>query len=348
MDREYMALALKLAKKGRPSPNPKVGAVVVKNGNIIGKGYHKKAGEPHAEINALQGIDAEGATLYVNLEPCSHYGKTPPCTKAIIESGIKRVVCAVEDPNPLVKGIEILRENGISVDVGLMEEEARKVNEKFIKYMTYNTPFVTLKCAMSLDGKIACNSGDSTWITNEKSRKYAHKLRGDYDAILVGITTVIQDNPGLRAENGKDPLRVILDSTLKTPVDAKVLADSNVVIATTEQHDRKKREILEKKARIWVCGKKRVDLKELIKTLGKEGITSLFIEGGSEVHASAVREKVVDKFLFFVAPKLITGRNAKGPIGGRGIETMSEAVLLKNVKIKRFDEDILIEAYPDW
>ena len=341
-----MALALKLAERGRPSPNPKVGAVVVKNGKIIGKGYHKRAGGPHAEVNALQGINAEGATLYVNLEPCSHYGKTPPCTDLIVASGITRVVCAMKDPNPQVHGIKVLREHGINVEVGLMDGEARKINEKFIKYITENTPFVTLKCAMSLDGKIACNSGDSKWITNEKSREYTHRLRGEYDAILVGINTVLEDDPGLKAKNGKDPLRVILDSTLRTPADAKVLSDSNILIATTEGYDKKKREILKKKARIWVCGTERVDLKELIKMLGKKGVTSVLIEGGSEVHASAVKEKIVDKFLFFIAPKLITGRNAKGPIGGEGIETMEEAILLKDLTIKRFGEDILIEAYP--
>jgi len=353
MDSSFMALALKLAKKGNPSPNPKVGAVVVENGKVIGKGYHKKAGEPHAEVNALQGITAEGATLYVNLEPCSHYGKTPPCTQMIIKSGIKRVVCAMRDPNPLVRGIEELRENGIEVEVGLMEAEARKLNEKFIKYTEKKIPFVTVKCAVSLDGKIASNSGDSKWITNEKSRRYAHRLRGEYDAILVGINTVLQDDPGLRAENEngnekKDPLRIIVDSTLRTPVDAKVLSDSNVLIATTEQYNREKREILEKKAEIWVCGNQKVDLKELIKKLGREGITSVFIEGGSEVNASAVKEKIVDKFLFFVAPKLITGRNAKGPIGGEGIETMDNIILLKDITVKRFDDDILVEAYPDW
>lgn len=365
MDSTFMALALKLAKKGNPSPNPKVGAVVVENGEIIGKGYHKKAGEPHAEVNALQGITAEGATLYVNLEPCSHYGKTPPCTHAIIKSGIKRVVCAMRDPNPLVRGIEELRENGIEVEVGLMEAEARKLNEKFIKYIERKIPFVTVKCAMSLDGKIASNSGDSKWITNEKSRKYAHRLRGEYDAILVGINTVLQDDPGLRAEHGnengnrngnknknknekKDPLRIIVDSTLRTPIDAKVLSDSNVLIATTEQYNRDKKEILEKKAKIWVCGNQKVDLKELIRKLGREGITSVFIEGGSEVNASAVKGRIVDKFLFFVAPKLITGKNAKSPIGGEGIETMDDVIQLKNITVHRFDKDILVEAYPAW
>ncbi len=347
-DREYMRIALNLARKGRPSPNPYVGAVVVKDGDIIGKGYHKKAGGPHAEIHALQGITGEGGTLYVTLEPCSHYGKTPPCTDVIVKAGINRVVCAMKDPNPLVNGIEVLRSKGIHVDVGIMEKEARKVNEKFIKFMKQNIPFVTVKCAMSLDGKIACNSGDSKWITSDRARKYARTVRGEYDAIVVGISTVLQDDPGLRAETGKDPVRVILDSTLRTPVNAKVLSDSHVIIATTEQYDKKKRHILEEKASIWVCGTDTVNLPVLMERLGQKGITSVFIEGGSEVNASAVRERIVDKFLFFVAPKLITGKNAKGPIGGPGIETMDRAISLKDVTIRKIGPDIVFEAYPDW
>ena len=346
-DTKYMALALRLAKKGTPSPNPYVGAVVVKNGKIIGKGYHKKAGEPHAEVNALKGICAEGATLYVNLEPCSHYGKTPPCTEVIIASGVKKVVCALEDPNPLVSGIEELQKKGIIVKTGVLEKEARKINERFIKYIREGIPFVTVKCAMSLDGKICCNSGDSKWITSERSREYARRLRQEYDAILVGINTVLQDDPGLRGEK-RDPVRVILDSTLKIPVTAKVLSDCNVIIVTTRKHDKEKRDLLEGKCEILVCGEEQVDLKELILTLGKKGITSVFIEGGSEVNASAVKEKIVDKFLFFVAPKLITGRTAKGPLGGSGIETMDEVILLKDCTINRIGSDFLIEAYPHW
>jgi diaminohydroxyphosphoribosylaminopyrimidine deaminase/5-amino-6-(5-phosphoribosylamino)uracil reductase len=201
---------------------------------------------------------------------------------------------------------------------------------------------------MSMDGKICCNSGDSKWITSDPARTYARTLRGEYDAILVGITTVLQDDPGLRAEQGKDPVRVILDSRLRTPVHAAVLSDSNVIIATTERCDKKKKELLEKKDRIWVCGTEKVDLRRLQKKLGDSGITSLFIEGGSEVNASAVKERIVDNFLIFAAPKLITGSHAKGPIGGCGIETMDEAVGLKDLKITRVGEDILIEAYPDW
>lgn len=346
MDEDFMAMALKLAEKGRPSPNPKVGAVVVKNNNIIQAGYHKKAGGPHAEVEALKGIDAHGATLYVNLEPCSHYGRTPPCTDVIIASGIKKVVCAMEDPNPLVKGIEILRENGIEVTVGVMEEEAQKLNEKFIKYIKQGIPFVTVKYAMSLDGKIACNSGDSKWITSEKSRKYARTLRGDYDAIMVGINTVLQDDPGLKApKNEKDPVRVILDSTLKIPVDAQVLSDTNVIVATTEKRDQEKKRILGDKIQILECGHDIVDLQKVLTILGKKGITSIFIEGGSEVNASAINTGMVDKIVVFIAPKLITGKKAKGPIGGSGIDTMDNIKPLERMTVQTLGTDILIEAY---
>jgi diaminohydroxyphosphoribosylaminopyrimidine deaminase/5-amino-6-(5-phosphoribosylamino)uracil reductase len=347
-DTKYMQLALNLAKKGRTSPNPLVGAVVVLNGEIIGKGCHKKAGAPHAEVNALRGITAEGATLYVNLEPCSHYGKTPPCTELIIKSGIKRVVCAMEDPNPLVHGIEELQNHGINVKTGVLEEKARKLNEKFIKYTKTELPFVTVKCAVSLDGKICCNTGDSKWITSDRARKYARELRGEYDAILVGINTVLQDDPGLRAEKGDDPLRIILDSTLKIPVNATVLSDPHVIVVTTERYNREKREQIEKKGKIWICGTEKVDLRQLMQNLGEKGITSVLIEGGSEVSASAVRERIVDKFYFFIAPKLITGRNVKGPLGGEGIDMMSAAIRLKDLTVRRIGEDILIEAYPDW
>ncbi|MGD2247305.1 MAG: bifunctional diaminohydroxyphosphoribosylaminopyrimidine deaminase/5-amino-6-(5-phosphoribosylamino)uracil reductase RibD [Candidatus Methanofastidiosia archaeon] len=345
-DEEYMAMALKLAQKGRPSPNPKVGCVVVKDGYILKTGYHKKAGGPHAEVEALQGINAEGATMYVNLEPCSHYGKTPPCTDMIIKSGVHRVVCAMKDPNPVVKGIEILRKNGIEVTVGVMKETAQTLNEKFIKYMKKGTPFVTVKYAMSLDGKIACNSGDSKWITHDRSREYARHLRGDYDAIMVGINTVLQDDPGLKAlKNERDPTRVILDSTLRIPVDSQVLSDTNVIIATTEKCDPEKKRALEKKARIIVCGYDTVDLKKVLTTLGETGVTSVFIEGGSEVNASAVNTGLVDKILVFIAPKLITGRKAKGPIGGSGIETMCNTIQIKKMTVHNRGTDILIEAY---
>jgi diaminohydroxyphosphoribosylaminopyrimidine deaminase/5-amino-6-(5-phosphoribosylamino)uracil reductase len=346
MDEEYMAMALELAEKGRPSPNPKVGCVVVKDSHILKTGYHKKVGGPHAEVVALQGIDAEGATLYVNLEPCSHYGRTPPCTDVIIASGVQRVVCAMEDPNPLVHGIEILQEQGIEVTVGVMKEKAQILNEKFIKYIKQGIPFVTVKYAMSLDGKIACNSGDSKWITHDKSREYARHLRGDYDAIMVGINTVLQDDPGLKAfKNERDPTRVILDSTLRIPVDAQVLSDTNVVIATTEKCDPQKKRFLEEKARIFVCGHDIVDLKQILTTLGETGVTSVFIEGGSEVNASAVNAGLVDKILVFIAPKLITGRKAKGPIGGSGIETMCDTIKLKKMTVQELGTDILIEAY---
>ncbi len=345
-DTAYMLRALELAKKGYTSPNPMVGAVIVRDNKIIGEGFHTKAGEPHAEINALRGIDASGATLYVTLEPCSHYGRTPPCTDAIINSGISRVVCAMQDPNPKISGIKQLKEHGIDVKVGLLEGKARKLNEAYITYMTTGVPFVVLKSAMSLDGKTATSSGDSKWITGEDARSYSHKLRGRYDAILVGINTVLADDPSLRSTAGKDPLRVILDSILKIPLDSKVLSDSNVLIATTGHMDSKKNDLL-KRAGIEVlqCGEMIVDFKQLIISLGKLGITSVYIEGGSEVNASAIEAGVVDKIIFFIAPKLIAGVESKPVIGGHGSTSMADAKELHDVSVHRCGNDIIVEAY---
>ncbi|HOP09432.1 MAG TPA: bifunctional diaminohydroxyphosphoribosylaminopyrimidine deaminase/5-amino-6-(5-phosphoribosylamino)uracil reductase RibD, partial [Candidatus Methanofastidiosa archaeon] len=240
-DEKYMARALALARKGFTSPNPMVGAVLVRNGAIIGEGHHVAAGLPHAEINALEGVDAEGSTLYVTLEPCSHHGRTPPCTDAIIESGIVKVVCAMEDPNPKVRGIELLREAGIEVEVGLLEWEAMRLNEIYIKHMTTGLPFVLLKTAMSLDGKISTFSGDSKWITSKPSRSYSRQLRARYDSILVGVNTVIRDDPSLKAENGKDPLRIVLDSGLRSPPHSKVFDDGNVIVVTSRGSDPSRR-----------------------------------------------------------------------------------------------------------
>lgn len=348
MHSRYMALAIRLAMKGSPSPNPFVGAVLVKNKRVISTGYHRKAGAPHAEINALKKGNAKGATLYVNLEPCSHYGKTGPCTKAIIEAGVKKVVIGMEDPNQLVKGIEELRKRGIKVEVGIMEKEAKRLNEVFIKYIKTGLPFVVLKTAMSLDGKIACNNGKSKWITNSKSRKYVHELRDRYDAILVGIETVLKDNPRLtcRIKGGRDPLRVILDSRLRIPSNSNALKDSNVIIATTKNHSKRKRKLLERKGiNVLVAGERKVNLKKLMRKLGKGGITSVVIEGGSEVNASALKEGIVDKVLFFISPKLITGRSALSPVGGDGISGMNKAIRLEDVSIRRFGEDMLVEGY---
>lgn len=346
-DGQYMARAIKLASKGYTSPNPMVGAVIVRDDRIIGEGFHEGPGLPHAEINALEGVDAEGSTLYVSLEPCSHFGRTPPCTDAIISAGISRVVCAMEDPNPLVSGIEVLRESGIEVSVGILEDAARKLNESFIKYMETGMPFVTMKSAMSLDGKISTNSGDSKWITSSYSRKYSRDLRARNDAILVGVNTVLKDNPRLRSDIGKDPLRIILDSKLSSPLDSKVYEDRNVLVATTNACDDKRIEqFKERGIEVAICGDTSVDVIELATILGKRGITSVIVEGGSEVNGSFIRSGIVDKMLFFIAPKLIGGRNAPGPIGGVGIEDMEHVLKLKGMRAEFLDGDILIEAYP--
>jgi len=347
-DEHYMAMAIKLASKGHTSPNPMVGAVIVKDGKIIGEGFHEGPGLPHAEINALEGVDAKDSTLFVSLEPCSHFGRTPPCTDAIISAGVSRVVCAMEDPNPLVSGIEVLRETGIEVDVGVLEDAARKLNESFIKYMETGMPFVTLKSAMSLDGKISTNSGDSKWITSSYSRKYSRDLRARNDAILVGVNTVLKDDPRLRSDIGKDPLRIILDSKLSSPLDSKVYEDGNVLVATTSACSEKKIGLFRDRGiEVVVCGDDSVDVIKLAAMLGKRGITSIIVEGGSDVNASFVRSGIVDKLLFFIAPKLIGGRTSPGPIGGEGIESMEQIIKLRGMRLEPLDGDMLIEAYPD-
>ncbi|MCW4025104.1 MAG: bifunctional diaminohydroxyphosphoribosylaminopyrimidine deaminase/5-amino-6-(5-phosphoribosylamino)uracil reductase RibD [Candidatus Bathyarchaeota archaeon] len=349
-DEDFMKLALELAGEANPSPNPKVGAVIVKDGKIIATGYHKKAGMPHAEIDALKKLkngDAKGATLYVTLEPCSHYGKTPPCTKAIINAGIKRVIAAMQDPNPLVHGLEELRANGVTAEVGLMETEAKELNEAFVKFIETGLPFVTIKAAMSLDGKIACVDGDSKWVTSSATRHKARILRAEYDAILVGINTVLKDNPRLtaRTRGHKDPLRVVIDSKLKVPIDAKVFADSNVLVATSEKHDQKKIKILEQMGiHVLIVGKERVDLKVMMQKLAALKITSILIEGGGEVNASALRAGIVDRLLFFVAPKIIGGLDAPGPVGGEGVKKMVKTLKLQNISCRTIGSDLQISA----
>ncbi len=362
-DKEYMRLALRLAikAKGRTSPNPLVGAVIVKDNRIIGKGYHRRAGEPHAEINALDmaGRRTRGAILYLNLEPCAHFGRTPPCTKKIISSGIKEVVVAMIDPNPLNcgQGVKKLRKAGVKVKVGVLEEEAKKINEVYIKYITTTKPFVILKTAMSLDGKIVTKTGDSKWITNEKSRKYAHKLRSEVDAILVGIETVLKDDPRLTVRmsdvrcqmSDRNPIRIVVDSRARIPIEAKILNhEAPAIVATTKLASKRKIEVIEKKGvRVLVIRdrNKKVNLKELLKRLGGLEITSLLVEGGGKINASFLENDLVDKVLFFIAPKIIGGEKALTPVEGEGIERIKQAVKLKNISIKRFGEDVLIEGY---
>lgn len=362
IDTQYMRMALRLAvrARGMTSPNPMVGAVIVRNSRLIGRGFHKSAGLPHAEIDALMnvGSKAKGSTLYVNLEPCCHTIKrTPPCVKEIIERGVKRVVVAMEDPNPHVsgRGFSALERAGVKVTTGILRDDAERLNEAYIKYITTGRPFVILKVASSLDGKVATATGESRWISGEKARDYVHRLRSTVDAIMVGIGTILSDNPLLtaRPKTGKvkNPIRIVVDSRLKIPDMAKVLSsDPSVptIIATTEQApiDRVK-ELEEFGAKVLVLDSKddRVDLGALMKRLGEIEIISLLIEGGPEVSASALREGVVDKVIFIIAPKIIGGDTSKGSIGGEGIKSLKDSIPVKDIKIKRIGEDMVVEGY---
>ncbi len=361
MDNFYMKRALDLALKGmgKTSPNPLVGAVIVKDDKIIGEGYHEYFGGAHAEVNAIKNSteNVEDATMYVTLEPCSHYGKTPPCANLLVEKKLSRVVVAMLDPNPLVagRGVEILKNNGIEVSVGLLGWEAKKINEIFIKYITTKSPFVILKTAMSLDGKIATKTGESKWITNAISREYVHELRNKVSAIMVGVNTVIMDDPSLTTrlkKGGTDATRIIVDSSLRIPLTAKILnVDSHkkTLIATTEKADIEKINKLKKFKNVEVIltpsknGK--VDLNYLFNFLGSNGIDSCLVEGGANLNFSMIQEGLVDKVITFIAPKLIGGEHSKTPIGGEGFEKLSDAVLLYNMNIKTYGEDIMIEAY---
>jgi len=358
---EYMKRALELAKRGigYTSPNPLVGAVIVKEGRIIGEGYHEAYGSHHAEVNAFLSAteDVRDGTMYVTLEPCSHYGKTPPCANLIVEKGIKKVVIGLKDPNPLVagKGIKILEEDGIEVVTGVLEEEGKKLNEIFLKYITTKMPFVIMKTAMTLDGKIATRTNASKWITGEFSREYVHELRHRVAGIMVGIGTVLADDPSLTTRleerKGCDPIRIIVDSSAKIPLGAKVLnleSNAGTIVAVTEKADMEKIKMLEKKgAEVIVTPSKngRVDLNFLVKELGERKIDSILLEGGSELNYGALEEGIVDKVNAFIAPKIIGGNTAKTPVGGQGKAYMNDAVNLECIDIHRFGEDIMVEGY---
>jgi len=356
-----MSLALELSKKavGFVNPNPLVGAVIVKDNKIIGEGYHEYFGGPHAEVNAFANAkeNVEGATMYVTLEPCAHYGKTPPCADLIVKNKISKVVIGMIDPNPLVagKGIKILRTHGIEVITGVMDTEIKKTNEIFVKYITYKKPFCIMKTAMTLDGKISTSIGDSKWISNEKSRAYVHELRNMVSGIMVGIGTVLSDNPELttRRENkiSKNPIRIIIDSTARIPLDAKVLKcdeKTRTIIVTTEfASDTKIIAIKEKGAEVIITpsGDKRVDLNYLMRAMGDMGIDSILLEGGSTLNYSALEEGIIDKVITFISPKMFGGTTGKTPVGGKGIELVKDSILFTNTEVTRFDEDIMIEAY---
>jgi len=361
-DEDYMKLAFELAERGRGKtrPNPMVGAVIVKKGRIIATGYHHKAGQPHAEVIALAsaGKRAKGATLYLNLEPCCHTGKrTPPCTKAIIAGGIKRVVAAMKDPNPKVagRGILELAGTGIKTITGILGPEAKRLNEAYIKWITTGRPFVTMKVAASLDGKIASATGESRWISGKKSRAYVHQLRNESDAVMVGIGTILKDDPRLTArlagKKGFDPVRIIVDSRLRIPLESRILrldSAAKTILAATKQasHD-KIREIEKLGVQVLIAKdlNSRVDLAALMDELGRMGITNLLLEGGSELNASMLYERLVDKVIFFVAPKIIGGQNAKSAVGGLAVRPLSHAFNLSGLQVSRLGEDLLIEAY---
>lgn len=355
-DEKYMRLAMQLAGNaiGRTSPNPLVGAVIVKDNRVVGCGWHRKAGTPHAEVHALNqaGELAQGSDVYVTLEPCAHYGKTPPCSKALVEAKVKNVYGGLLDVNPKVagKGFKILEDAGIYVEYGFLQDELRKQNEVFFKWIEHKKPFIVLKAAMTLDGKIATATGQSKWITNETSRAYGYKLRDIYDGIMVGINTVIEDNPMLtaRVDGGKNPIRIVVDSSLKIDINANVVQDKSAktIVATTDKADKDK--ILKLQAQdvdVIVVDKDendKVDIEKLLDILGQQNICSILVEGGATLSGSFVAKKLVDKVYFFIAPKIVGGKEAKTPVAGTGILNLQEALALKDIQIEKLEEDILI------
>lgn len=363
MDEEYMSIAIELAKKGKGlvNPNPLVGAIIVKQGQIIGEGFHEYYGGPHAEVNAFKSVpkeafkEVEGSTIYVTLEPCCHYGKTPPCVNAIIGNKIKRVVIGCLDPNPLVSGksIEILKNNGIEVTIGILEEECKKINEVFIKYVYTKIPYVIMKSAMTLDGKIATYSGESKWITGEEARAEVHKLRNEFSSIMVGIGTILGDNPELtcRIGHGRNPIRIVVDSCLRIPLDSKVINikdNSFTIVATTDKADKDKIKLLKDKGvKVMIIPmlNEKVDLRSLMIKLGELNIDGVLLEGGSTLNYSALEQGIVDKVQFYIAPKIIGGSMAKTPVGGNGISSIMNAIMLKNLSVSNFGNDILVQGY---
>ena len=357
-----MRKALLLAQKalGRTSPNPMVGAVVVRRGRVVGEGFHSRAGQPHAEIEALRraGDKARSADLYVTLEPCCHFGRTPPCTQAIIEAGIKRVFVGMKDPNKQVsgKGLRLLKKHGIVIVSNVIREQCLKLNEFFVKKMKTGMPFVILKTAMSLDGKIATRCGDSRWVTGELARNQVHKIRNHVDAILVGTETVLKDDPRLtcrlKTRQVKHPARIILDRRNKIPLTARVFKNSRsqkvVYVTGLDISSRRLKTLTDKKVEV-INGKllnNRFDIKYLLKELASRDMNSILIEGGSELNASFVKAGMVDRVVTFISPKLIGGVKAPGFLGGQGVMKMVSAINLKNIEVTKIGEDLMVEATP--
>ena len=356
-DSYYMGIAIRLARRGagKTSPNPMVGAVIVANGNIIGQGYHKKCGDHHAEINAINSAkkNIKGSTFYITLEPCSHYGRTPPCIDALIRENPGRVVVGSLDPNPEVngKGIKILRSKGIKVDVGICESDCMQLNEHYFKFIKTGMPYITVKYAQTLDGRIATKSGDSQWISSEASRRYVHRLRSINQGIMVGAGTVVADNPQLtvRHVRGKNPFRIIVDSKLRIPIKSSVLTDANAcltIIATTSDAPAAKIAAVKKRGvEVWVVRKERdgrVGLRDLLKQLGKREIMSVLIEGGSEIITSLLKSGLVDKMIIPIAP-MIVGKGLEA-IGDLNINKINNSIRFTSFKTMKKGDDIIFEG----
>lgn len=355
-DEKYMRQAIALALKGtgRVNPNPLVGAVIVKDGRVIGEGYHQQYGCLHAERNALAACTESpaGATIYVTLEPCCHHGKNPPCTEALIQAGVSRVVVGSADPNPLVagKGIAQLKAAGIQVEEGCLQAECDAINFIFFHYITTKRPYIALKYAMTADGKIACYTGASRWITGETARHHVHELRNKYAAIMVGTGTLLADAPELtcRVENGNNPVRIVCDTQLRTPLSATIVTTAKeipTIIATCCQEELWYKPYQEAGCQVWVLPKKNgvVDLQALIQRLGQEKIDSILVEGGSQLNWSLLQEGLVQRVYTYIAPKIFGGDAAKSPVGGKGVDTPQEACLMKVVSTQQLGNDFLLE-----
>lgn len=357
MDKKYMARALELAAlgEGAVNPNPLVGAVVVKNNKVIGEGYHKKYGGPHAEVFALEmaGEEARGADIYVTLEPCSHYGKTPPCAKKIIEMGIKRCIVASLDPNPLVsgRGIKMLQEAGIEVITGVMDKEAKELNRVFMKYISEKTSYLFLKCGITLDGKIATKTGNSKWITNELAREKVQKLRNKYMGIMVGINTVIKDDPSLtaRIENGRNPYRIVIDPNLDITLESKFVnfQDGKSIVITSESNREKEKvsELEERKVKLVYLEGTDFKISDILKKTGELGIDGILLEGGSYLISKAFEEKAIDGGEIFIAPKILGDEKAISFVKGFSVENIADGFDLENVKINSYGNNVSMEFY---
>ena len=360
-DEHFMQMALEVAKQGRgyTSPNPLVGAVVVQNGVVVGRGFHQFAGGAHAEVHAIDaaGDAARGATLYVNLEPCNHTGRTPPCTHKILSAGLRRVVIAMRDPNPQVAGggAEFLEGQGVEIICGVCEEQAQRLNEVFIKYIRTGRPFVTAKCAATLDGRIATRTGDSKWVTGEEARAFVHELRHAVDAIMVGVGTVAADDPllttRLKGRPSRDPIRIILDTRLRIAPTARVLhhcSEAETILVVGREVPASNRQRMPTTGVRVIDGELRdgrLDLDRLMDQLGRMGVTSILIEGGGRTLGSAFRSGIVDKVCFFYAPLLSGGDDGVPICSGAGAETMRDCIRLNHIRTRRFGDDVMIEGY---